>query len=224
MNKIGLVIDNNSKILLKEILNYDFIEINIIEHCKLVLLDISTINFKNEFDFYFSHGISIIVLVGNSNIKEMRTLLKSNKCFDCILRYDIYEIEKSIEEYYSSRKKYSEFYLGDTYLKGFFNFSEILYMDYCRISRKVRFNLINNESFFVKRTFSDLDFLTVTFPNFYKLERGLIINTDLIKILDYKEERIIFKDKSILYISKIKIKELENMYNFEKNKLIFKNI
>ena len=45
MNKIGLVIDNNSKILLKEILNYDFIEVDIVEHCKLVLLDISTVNF-----------------------------------------------------------------------------------------------------------------------------------------------------------------------------------
>ena len=224
MNKIGLVIDNNSKILLKEILNYDFIEVDIVEHCKLVLLDISTVNFKSEFDFYLSHGVSIIVLVGNSNIKEMRAYLKSDKCFDCILRYDIYEIEKSIEEYYFTTKKYSQFYLGDTYLKGFFDFSEILYMDYCRISRKVRFNLINNESFFVKRSFSDLDFLTVEFPSFYKIERGLIINTSLIKILDYKEERIIFKDKSILYISKIKIKELENIYNFEKNKLIFKNI
>ena len=97
------------------------------------------------------------------------------------------------------------------------------YMDYCRISRKVRFNLINNESFFVKRSFSDLDFLTVEFPNFYKIERGLIINTSLIKILDYKEERIIFKDKSVLYISKVKIKELESIYNFERDKLIFKN-
>lgn len=221
MNKIGLVIDNNSKILLKEILNYDFVEIDIVEYCKLVLLDISIPNFKEEFDFYFSQGVSIIVLVGNSNTKEMRTFLKSDKCFDCILRYDVYEIEKSIEEYYSSIKKYSEFYLGDTYLKGVFDFSEILYMDYCRVSRKVRFNLINNESFFVKRTFSDLDFLTVTFPNFYKLERGLIINTDLIKILDYKEERIIFKDKSILYISKIKIKELESIHNFEKNRVFF---
>ncbi|MGL5279224.1 MAG: LytTR family transcriptional regulator DNA-binding domain-containing protein [Cetobacterium sp.] len=223
MNKIGLVIDNDSKILLKEILNYDFIETNIVECCKLVLLDISIVNFKDEFDFYLSHGISIIVLLGNSNIKEMRTLLKSNKCFDCILRYDVYEIEKSIEEYYSSKKKYSEFYLGDTYLKGFFNFSETLYMDYCRISRKIRFNLIDNEVFFVKRTFSDLDFLTIEFPNFYKLERGLIINTSLIKILDYKEERIIFKDKSILYISKVKIKELENICNFEQSRLIFKN-
>lgn len=222
MNKIGIKIDNNSKILLKEILNYDFVENNIEKYCKIILLDITTTNFNKELDFYYSQGLTIIVLIGNSNIKEMRTLLKSKKCFDCLLRYEIYEIENTIKEYFSLTKQHTQFYLGGTYLKGFFDFSEILYIDYCRISRKVRFNLIDNEIFLVKRTFSDLDFLTIQFPNFYKLERGLIINVDLVKILDYKEERIIFKNKSVLYISKTKLKDLENAQNFEQNKILFK--
>lgn len=59
--------------------------------------------------------------------------------------------------------------------------------------------------------------------NFYKLDRSTIINLNLIQILDFKEEQIIFKNKEYIYTSKIKLKELENNYLKDKkwNFLIF---
>ena len=55
--------------------------------------------------------------------------------------------------------------------------------------------------------------------NFYKVERGTIVNINLIKYLDYKEEKILFKDLSELYISKVKLKEIEENTSITKNKL-----
>ena len=57
-----------------------------------------------------------------------------------------------------------------------------------------------------------------TIKSFYKLDRGTIVNIEAIEILDLKEERIIFKNKQTLYVSKVKLKELESKWISIKNK------
>lgn len=220
MNKIGVKVETSLKILLRELLEFEFIENDIEKTCKIVILDVNIPFFEKEVAYYYSCGIGIIALLDDWNIER----LKSKCIFEYVLKNEVEKIKNAIERYLLSVKSYSSFYLNDIYFKGIIEFSEILFIDYCRTTRKVRFNLINGESFFIKRNFSDLDFLTLDFENFYKLGRGVIINIDLVKFLDYKEEKIIFKDKTVLYISKVKLKELENTGAFEKGKVVLKSI
>ena len=224
MDKIGLKVGMNIKILLKELLNLEFIENNIEKNCKLVILDIDILNLKSEVEYYCLHELKVIILLDNFNQQELIELLSLNCSFQCILKQELSKLKDIVTKYFFRVKSYKSFYLNDIHFKGIVEFSEILYIDYCRTTRRIRFNLINNESLFIKRNFSDLDFLILEYQNFYKLGRGIIINMDLIKILDYKEEKIIFKDKTILYISKIKLKELERTRVLEKNRIVLKSL
>lgn len=104
-----------------------------------------------------------------------------------------------------------------------YKFSEVNYITYSSVNRRVEFHLINSEIFDVKKSFSEIEERIKNVNNFYKLDRSTIINLNLIQILDFKEEQIIFKNKEYIYTSKIKLKELENNYLKDKkwNFLIF---
>ncbi len=147
----------------------------------------------------------------------MRTLFLSNYVADCILKHEIYEIEKSIEKLIYSKQKYTQFYLNDNQKKGIIDFSEVTYISYCRRTRRIQFHLTNKEVFTLKENFSIIEEKLETINSFYKIERGTIINTSLIRYIDYKEETIIFRDFSILYVSKIKLKKIEEDLNLTKN-------
>ncbi len=149
----------------------------------------------------------------------MRTLFLSNYVADCILKHEIYEIEKSIEKLIYSKQKYTQFYLNDNQKKGIIDFSEVTYISYCRTTRRIQFHLTNKEVFTLKENFSIIEEKLETINSFYKIERGTIINTSLIRYIDYKEETIIFRDFSILYVSKIKLKKIEEDLNLTKNRL-----
>lgn len=153
----------------------------------------------------------------------MRELFLSGLIDDCIVRKDIFRVEESIAKFLSQGKKYDIFYLSDTFKKGVYKFSEVNYITYSSVNRRVEFHLINSEIFDVKKSFSEIEERIKNVNNFYKLDRSTIINLNLIQILDFKEEQIIFKNKEYIYTSKIKLKELENNYLKDKkwNFLIF---
>jgi DNA-binding LytR/AlgR family response regulator len=97
--------------------------------------------------------------------------------------------------------------------KGFFNIKDIDYINYSSTTRKTIFHLNNLEEFELKRNFSEVEEKLKDMKYFYKIDRGTIINLEAIKILDFKEEYILFRNEQALYISKIKLKELENKWN-----------
>lgn len=72
-------------------------------------------------------------------------------------------------------------------------------------------------NFEIKRNFSEVEERLESIKSFYKLDRGTIVNIGAVEILDFKEERIIFKNKQILYVSKVKLKELESKWVSIKN-------
>ena len=139
------------------------------------------------------------------------------------MRKDIFRVEESIAKFLSQGKKYDIFYLSDTFKKGVYKFSEVNYITYSSVNRRVEFHLVNSEIFDVKKSFSEIEERIKNVNNFYKLDRSTITNLNLIQILDFKEEQIIFKNKEYIYTSKIKLKELENNYLKDKkwNFLIF---
>ncbi len=224
MIKIGTDIKENLLILLREVLDYEFIEYkrsNV--DFQIFIIDIASEEADMKIKDIFLKGIPIIVVLGKNDIQKMRTLFLNKQVADCILRHDIYEIEKSIDRLKNSQIKYTQFYLNDIYQKGILEFSEVTYINYCRVSRRVQFNILNKEIFTLKINFSTVETSLIEFTNFYKVERGTIVNINLIKYLDYKEEKILFKDLSELYISKIKLKELEENTFITKNKLYLRN-
>lgn len=220
MIKIGVDIDEKLIILLKEMLDYEFINTKRESSSfEIFIIDIDTENITDKIKANYKKGIPVIVVLGKNNIKEMRTLFLSNYVADCILKHEIYEIEKSIEKLIYSKQKYTQFYLNDNQKKGIIDFSEVTYISYCRTTRRIQFHLTNKEVFTLKENFSIIEEKLETINSFYKIERGTIINTSLIRYIDYKEETIIFRDFSILYVSKIKFKKIEEDLNLTKNRL-----
>lgn len=110
------------------------------------------------------------------------------------------------------------FYLPDTFKKAFFRLSEINFLVYSRMTRKVTFHLSNKENFDIRRNFSEIEEKLKNIESFYKLDRGTIVNLYSIDIIDYKEERILFKNGTMLYSSKLKLRELEERWYLLKNR------
>ena len=100
----------------------------------------------------------------------------------------------------------------------FFKTEDINYITYSSVTRRATFFLRNLSSFEIKRNFSEVEERLESIKSFYKLDRGTIVNIEAVEILDFKEERIIFKNKQILYVSKIKLKELEAKWISIRNK------
>ena len=220
MIKIGVDVDEKLIILLKEMLDYEFINTKREnKNFEIFIIDIDAENITDKIKLNFKKGIPVIVVLGKNNIREMRTLFLSNYVADCILRHEVYEIEKSIEKLIHSKQKYTQFYLNDNQKKGIIDFSEVTYISYCRTTRRIQFHLINKEIFTLKENFSIVEERLKAIDNFYKIERGTIINIDLIRYIDYKEENIIFRDFSVLYVSKIKLKKIEEDMILTKNRL-----
>ena len=103
-------------------------------------------------------------------------------------------------------------YLSTKYKKNFLKIDEINYITYSSINRKVTFYAKNLEKFEIKRNFSEVKDKLEHINLFLKLDRGTIINLEEIEVLDFREEKILFKNKQILYISRTKLKELEKTW------------
>ena len=123
MIKIGTDIKENLLILLREVLDYEFVEYkrNNVDF-QIFIIDIASEEADMKIKDIFLKGIPIIVVLGKNDIQKMRTLFLNKQVADCILRHDIYEIEKSIDRLKNSQIKYTQFYLNDIYQKGILEF------------------------------------------------------------------------------------------------------
>lgn len=225
--RIGLNVDENLKTLFDEISSLKYLDMENEEE-SLEMIDLVVIDSKKErlqeyLEEYRRKGILIIALIGENEVYKMRELFLSGLIDDCVLRKDIFKIEESIAKLLSQGKKYDIFYLSDTFKKGVYRFSEVNYITYSSVNRKVEFHLTDSEVFDIKKSFSEIEERLKGIDSFYKLDRSTIININSIQILDYKEEQIIFKNREYIYTSKLKLKELESSYLKEKgqNFLIF---
>ena len=215
--RIGLNVDENLKTLFDEISSLKYLDMEneeeSLEMVDLVVIDSKKERLQEYLEEYRRKGILIIALIGENEVYKMRELFLSGLIDDCVLRKDIL----------AQGKKYDIFYLSDTFKKGVYRFSEVNYITYSSVNRKVEFHLTDSEVFDIKKSFSEIEEGLKGIDSFYKLDRSTIININSIQILDYKEEQIIFKNREYIYTSKLKLKELESSYLKEKgqNFLIF---
>lgn len=208
MIKIGIDCSDKLKLLLSETLDYNFVDSG--DEVKVFLIDVETDNFYEKLKLLTLKNIFVIALVGEKNINDMRKIYNLKLADDCILRHEILTIEKSIENFLVYKKKKDKLYLNDNFQKAVVEIDEITHITFSRLSRKTQFNLADNFIFNIKKNFSDVEESLRDFPEFYKLDRSTIVNLNLVKFLDFREEYIIFKNSSKLYISKSKLKELED--------------
>ncbi|MCI6152839.1 LytTR family DNA-binding domain-containing protein [Fusobacterium perfoetens] len=219
--KIGIKAEENLKILLEEVLPYDYVSLDDenlnLSNINIIIIDSEIENLENYLLDYKRNNINVIALVGEKDIHKMRELFLSKLVDDCIIRKEIFRIEESIERLSKEKGQLTGFYLSDTFKKGIYKFSDINYITYSGISRKTEFHLTNSETFTVKKNFYEIEEKIKNLTFFYKLDRSTIINIQLIEILDFKEETIIFKNKDFIYTSKQKLKEIESKNFFGKN-------
>ena len=98
MIKIGVDVDEKLIILLKEMLDYEFINTKREnKNFEIFIIDIDAENITDKIKLNFKKGIPVIVVLGKNNIREMRTLFLSNYVADCILRHEVYEIENLLK-------------------------------------------------------------------------------------------------------------------------------
>lgn len=218
--RIGLKVSENLKTLLEEIFNYELVDIeNYKEKIDIAIVDVENEDLEESLIEFRRKGIITIVLVGEKDIRKMRELFLKEMVDDCILRKDIFNLEESISNLKDRIKITSSIYLSDSFKKGFYDLSEINYISYSSISRKTEFHLFNLKIFDIRKNFSEVEDQVSKIEIFYKLDRSTIINLEQIEILDLKEEVIIFKNEDKLYVSKSKLKEIEQKCILLKNRI-----
>lgn len=156
----------------------------------------------------------------DSNIKKISKNIFNKISYS---KYLNIHFKKKIANNFSDIEKiYTTFYLSDTFKRGIYNFSEINYITYSGVTRKVEFHLVNLEIFNIKKNFSEIEKRLKWINIFYKLDRSTIININSIQILDSKKKQIIFKNKEYIYVNRFKLKELEKYYleNFNQPLLV----
>ncbi|WP_304158300.1 hypothetical protein [Fusobacterium ulcerans] len=90
MIKIGTDIQENLLILLREVLDYEFIEYNGSDaDFQIFIIDITSKEADLKIRDIFLRGIPVIAVLGKNDIQKMRTLFLNKQVTDCILKSTI---------------------------------------------------------------------------------------------------------------------------------------
>lgn len=101
-------------------------------------------------------------------------------------------------------------FLKDKNKLGMIKVCDIENITYCSLKRECEFHLCDGTIFCIKKKFSDIEKIQEENKNFFKIERGTIINLACIQSLNFKECNIVFKSGSCIYLNKCKLKKLED--------------
>lgn len=225
MYKIGINIDPNLKEILEELMDVEFYKIEEYDNddlyeLDLVLIDLHFENTDERIKELKSKDIPIIILVLNKDdLRRGRFLFKENLIYDCIFKNDYFEIEKIIEEVIEKPRKVYEIIINDPFYKAIVDSREIIYINYCRLSRKTEIIDMNGKVYTIKKSFSEVEESLSSISFLFRLDRGTIINKSLVKELDYKREMITFIGGKKLSMSRSKLKYLEENINLFKNRI-----
>lgn len=231
MRKIGIEMDLSLQEILEELTDLEFHPIDRvikyeIENIEVAIIDIRSQLFEEKISYFKNKGVPIILLCSKEdNFKKIKTYFKKNIIYDCIYRDEYFEIEKSLEEIFEKEEEkqdtslIKEILINDSYYKAIIKLEEIIYIDYCRISRKTGIKIKDGTFYSSKKGFSEVEDKLKNFCCFIKLERGTLVNKNLLKEIDYKNEKIIFEGGQTLFVSRAKIKFLEEILNLSRNRI-----
>lgn len=228
MKRIGVSIDLNLQEILKELLEVEFYSIeNIldyeIEGIDAVILDLKYEKYENKIHFFSRKSIPVMLLCSrDDDYRKIKEYFKRGDIYDCIYRDDYFEIERSLDELFNREiilHNIKEIVINDNFYKAIIKIEDIIYINYCRLSRKTEITTKDGRVYYSKRGFSEVEQKLKDFNCFIKVDRGTLINSDLLKEIDYKGEKIIFLGEKNLFVSRSKLKILEENLDLFGNRI-----
>lgn len=228
MKRIGVSIDLNLQEILKELLEVEFYSIeNIldyeIEGIDAVILDLKYEKYENKIHFFSRKNIPIMLLCSrDDDYRKIKEYFKRGDIYDCIYRDDYFEIERSLDELFNREiilHNIKEIVINDNFYKAIIKIEDIIYINYCRLSRKTEITTKDGRVYYSKRGFSEVEQKLKDFNCFIKVDRGTLINSDLLKEIDYKGEKITFLGEKNLFVSRSKLKILEENLDLFGNRI-----
>lgn len=209
MGLIGTYLDEKMKKLIFRSSSYDFIDLERDKNKKpdLVVIDSEVADFEKKIRFLEKEKIPSLLLVSEMESIEGGDLQGKN-C-RCICRECISKIRDYIDEEMKKRK-IDTIFLKDSNQVGMLKIAVIESITYSSINRECEFHLCDNTIFTVKKRFIEIEKIQLN-SNFFKIERGTIVNLSHIQSLNYKNRCVIFKSGNFLYMNRRKLKELEEI-------------
>lgn len=223
MYKIGVDIDRKLEMILEEILEHTLCSAEDFyterkNGVDIILLDLSVEDVKEKLKYFKKMEIPVIALCDVEDFYFIRESFRKEYIVDVILKRDYFEIERAIDEAIKKSKTSKEIVINSISYKAILKISEIIYVTYCRVNRKTEIVDMCGNIYESKKGFNEVeeklesDFLV-------KVERGTLINKKMVKKIDYKNERVYFIGGEFLSLSKAKLKMLEDMGQFFKNRV-----
>ncbi|MGL4804400.1 MAG: LytTR family transcriptional regulator DNA-binding domain-containing protein [Cetobacterium sp.] len=228
MKKIGINIDLNLQEILRELLEIEFYSIESIidygiEKIDAVILDLKYEKDDSKIHFFSRKNIPVVLLCSrDDDLKRIKEYFKKREIYDCVYRDDYFEIEKSLDEIFNEKiifQNVEEIIINDNFYKAIIKIEDIIYINYCRLSRKTEITTKDGKIFYSKRGFSEVEQKLKAFSCFIKVDRGTLINKNLLKEIDYKGERLTFIGEKKLFVSRSKLKILEENLDLFGNRI-----
>ena len=221
MERVLLDVEKKLEIILREMFKYDFVpfkeEIN---GEKLLIIDDSGSNYHGKIYRASQEKIGIIVLLSESNLKELERFVLDKNIYKCFFKSEIYLLEKALENFFKEdfkrniklREK-NKFFLNIPYGRIILKFEEITHITYSSLTRKSEFYDMDKNIWAIRKNISEVEKELVDGDIFFRLDRGTIINSRNVKMIDYADEKLIFKNENFIYTSRAKLKNLEENIN-----------
>ena len=228
MKKIGVNIDLNLQEILRELLDFEFYSIESIIDYEIEGIDAVILDLKNEVNdskihLFSRKNIPVMLLCSREDdFRRIKEYFKKREIYDCIYRDDYFEIEKSLDELFNKKVIYQdakEIIINDNLYKAIIKIENIIYMNYCRLSRKTEITTKDGRIYYSKKGFAEVEQKLKSFNCFIKVDRGTLINKDLLKEIDYKGEKITFLGEKKLFVSRSKLKILEENLDLFGNRI-----
>lgn len=228
MRKIGVNIDLSLQEILNELIEAKFYSAESlirydIENINAVILDLKYETDDSKIHFFSRKNIPVVLLCSrDDDFRKVKGYFKNRYIYDCIYRDDYFEIEKSLDELFNRKpisEDVKEIVINDSFYRAIVKIDEIIYLDYCRIARKTEITSKDGKIYSVKRGFSEVEERLKTLKCFIKVDRGTLINKNLIKEIDYKNEKITFMGNGWLSVSRSKLKILEENLDLFENRI-----
>ncbi len=223
MYKIGMDIDRKLEMILEEILDYELYSAENfytekIGGVDIILLDLSKKDIKEKLKYFKKMEIPVIVLCEEEDFYFIRESFRKEYVVDAILKRDYFEIERAIETILAKRKNLQEVVINAISYKAIVKISDIIYVTYCRVNRKTEIVDMLGNMYESKKGFSEVE-EKIESDFLIKVERGTLVNKNMVRKIDYKNEKVFFIGGESLSLSKAKLKMLEDMVDIFKNRV-----
>ena len=220
MKKVGIYVEPEFEKKLRSFLSYDFFNIKTLKKnidLNVVIIDIKTENLDKKLIEYYNQNIPVILLIGKEDSINMRKYFINRTITDYILRDNFNQLNESICFHGKCKPEFSNIFLKDCSRAGIIKIEDIEYISYSSRSRETEFHLKGNKIFCVKKKFCEIEKIQEKIQNFLKLERGIIINISLVSFLNYKEEKVFFKNGGFIHLNKLKLKKIEEHLKYKES-------